>query len=314
MPRPLEVLVSGFVDHLHDRHLAPLTVLRYGGELRRLVRFLGRECPAALDAPGAIDKALLILHLRNGQVLPRPQAPSTWNLRLTALRWFFGYALRERALTADPSIDITYARVPDRTPSYLTRPEYMRLLRAIETHASDHYRARDLAICITLWNTGMRVGELVSLDREQVDFAAERFCAVRLKGGKVDDIHANVEVVVAIRRWLLVRPDYRHASAEPALFLSERGRQISIRAVEDLFAKYAALARLGKRVTPHAMRHSAATELVRLGVPMPVVADALRHRKTDTTRRYIHVAGVEVHAAVALLGSLPASRRRRVAR
>lgn len=313
MPTRLEQLVRDFLAHLRDRNLAPLSIRRYGEEAWRLVAFVRRECPAALDAPMLVDKALLVLHLRNGHILPRPQAPTTWNARLTALRRFFGFLVHEKTIVTDPSADIAFARVPEKAPSYLTRDDYLSLLRAVETHASEHYRFRDLAIIITLWNTGMRVGELVSLDRERVDFAAERFRGVRLKGGRIDDVHFNVEVAIAVRRWLLSRGGYAHAGEQTALFLSDRGRRLSVKAVEDLFTKYTTLARLGKRVTPHTMRHSAATELVRQGVAMPVVAEALRHRSLNTTKRYVHLVGAEVHAAIALLGNENARRKRRAA-
>jgi integrase/recombinase XerC len=162
-----------------------------------------------------------------------------------------------------------------------------------------------MAILITLWNTGLRLSELLSLELAVVDFEAEVFRVVRRKGGKLLPVYFNVDVTIALRRWLWLRKEYPNATTELALFLSDRGRRLSPRAVEDLVAKYAELAGIEKHVTPHTMRHSTATELIRLGNGIEVVGQILGHASLDTTRRYIHLVGEQVHAAVASLAEPP---------
>src|SRR6185436_12001196 len=94
---------------------------------------------------------------------------------------------------------------------------------------------------------------------------------------------------------------YPHADQNRAVFLSDRGNRLSPRAVEDLVVKYAEAAKLGKHVTPHTLRHSTATALIRAGNGIEVVAQVLHHRSLDTTRGYVHLVGEQVHAAVASL-------------
>ena len=149
----------------------------------------------------------------------------------------------------------------------------------------------------------MRVHELASLDLAQIDEENERFRSVSLKGGLVEDVHFNVAVTQILRPWLVARSTYRNAATERALFLSDRGRRLSVRAVEDLFQKYTRVARLDRKATPHVVRHSTATELVRLGAPVTVVAEALHHQSIRTTQVYVHAVGAEVHAAIARLAT-----------
>jgi site-specific recombinase XerD len=88
-----------------------------------------------------------------------------------------------------------------------------------------------------------------------VDFEAEVFRAVRRKGGKILPVYFNVDVTIALRRWLWQRKEYPNATTNPALFLSDRGLRLSARAVEDLVGKYAKLVGIDKHVTPHVLRH-----------------------------------------------------------
>ena len=151
------------------------------------------------------------------------------------------------------------------------------------------------------WHTGLRLRELVSLDLAQVDVEAERLRSVHRKGGDRLDVHFNVEVTIALRRWLWQRRLYPRHEEERALFLSDRGTRLSARAIGELVGKYAAQAKLGKRVSPHTLRHSTATELVRRGNGIEVVAEVLNHGSLNTTRMYVHLVGEQVHAAVASL-------------
>ena len=300
--------ISDFATHLRDRNRSPLTVARYTDLLRRFVRFACAELHQDTVAPNQIDKALVVLFVREGGVIGAQASAATRNSRLAAIRAFFRYLVTEECLARDPTTGIHSATLPERAPTFLTAEEFAKLRRVVESSAAEFYLRRDLAILVTLWNTGLRLAELLSLDLAVIDFEAEVFRAVRRKGGKVRPVYFNVDVTIALRRWLWQRKEYPNAATNPALFLSDRGRRLSPRAVEDLVAKYAKSAGLGKHVTPHVMRHSTATELIRLGNGIEVVADVLAHSSLDTTRHYVHLVGEQVHAAVASLAQ-PARRQ-----
>jgi integrase/recombinase XerC len=295
--------IADFATHLRDRNRSPLTVARYTDLLHRFARFACAELHQDAITPSQIDKALVVLFVREGGVTGAQASAATRNSRLAAIRAFSRYLLAEERLTRDPTSGLHSATLPERAPTFLTAEEFAKLRRVVEDDAAEFYLRRDLAILVTLWNTGLRLAELLSLDLAVVDFEAEVFRAVRRKGGKVLPVYFNVDVVIALRRWLWQRKEYPNAATSPALFLSDRGGRLSSRAVEDLVGKYAKLAGIEKHVTPHVLRHSTATALIRAGNGIAVVADVLGHSSLDTTRHYVHLVGKQVHAAVASLAN-----------
>jgi integrase/recombinase XerC len=297
----MEAAIVDYLAHLRDLNRSPLTVERYGELLGRFRAFARREFHRDEVQVGDVDKALITLFVRGDGKLMTPPSASTRNGRLAALRGFFQYLVAEGRLAHDPSEAVPFAKLPQRSPTFLTEEEFSKLIHIVEAAASEHYLRRDLAILVTLWHTGLRLGELLSLDLGQVDAEVERFRQVRRKGGDVVDVHFNVEVTIALRRWCWQRRQYRRAEESPAVFLSDRGNRLSPRAVEDLVVGYVKKAGLGKHVTPHTLRHSTATALIRAGNGIEVVADVLHHRSLNTTRSYVHLVGEQVHAAVASL-------------
>ncbi len=301
----MDQAIADFTTHLRDRNRSPLTVARYTDLLRRFARFACAELHQDTVTPSQIDKALVVLFVREGGVIGAQASAATRNSRLAAIRGFFRYLVAEDRLARDPTTSIHSASLPERVPTFLTAEEFTMLRRAVEGSAAEFYLRRDSAILVTLWNTGLRLAELLSLDLSVVDFGAEVFRTVRRKGGKILPVYFNVDVTIALRRWLWQRKEYPNAATSPALFLSDRGRRLSSRAVEDLVGKYAKLAGIKKHVTPHVLRHSTATALIRAGNGIEVVADVLAHSSLDTTRHYIHLVGEQVHAAVASLAQPP---------
>jgi len=301
----MDKAIADLTDHLHDRNRSPITITRYTDLLRRFARFACAQLHQDTILPNQIDKALVVLFVREGGVDGSQASAQTRNGRLAAIRSLFRFLLAEDHVERDPTASLHSATLPERAPTFLTSEEFTGLRRTIEDHASEYYLRRDMAILITLWNTGLRLSELLSLDLAVVDFDAEVFRVVRRKGGKLRPVFFNPDVTVALRRWLWQRKEYPNAATAPALFLSDRGRRLSPRAVQDLVAKYTRLAGLDKHVTPHTLRHSTATALIRAGNGIEVVAEVLDHDSLDTTRHYVHLVGEQVHAAVASLAESP---------
>jgi site-specific recombinase XerD len=306
--RGMERSIADFTTHLRDRNRSPITIARYTDLLRRFTRFACAELHQDMIAPDQIDKALVVLFIREGGMPGTQASAATRNSRLAAIRAFFRFLLADEHVTRDPTASVHSATLPDRAPTFLNAEEFTKLCRAVEEHASEFYLRRDMAILVTLWNSGLRLAELLSLDLGVIDFEGEVFRRVRRKGGKVLPVYFNVDVTIALRRWLWQRKEYPQAITEAALFLSDRGRRLSPRAVEDVVGKYAGLAGIDKHVTPHVLRHSTATALIRAGNGIEVVADVLAHSSLDTTRHYVHLVGEQVHAAVASLAE-PSRRR-----
>ncbi len=303
----MDQAITDFATHLHDLNRSPLTIVRYTALLRRFCRFACAELHRDVVVASDVDKALVVLFVREGGTAGTASA-ATRNSRLAALRSFFRFLVVEERLTRDPTIGLQAAALPEQAPTFLTVAEFEQLCRTVETNASDFYLRRDLAIFITLWNTGLRLAELLSLDLSATDFDDEVFRSVRRKGGKVQPVYFNLDVVIGLRRWLWQRREYPNAATSPALFLSDRGERLSPRAVEDMVAKYAKLSGIAKHITPHVFRHSTATQLIRMGNGIEVVGQILAHSSLDTTRHYVHLVGEQVHAAVASLARPPHRR------
>lgn len=288
---------ASFLAYLKDRNFSPRTIERYERVLDGFVDHLGQLSEAELSDPRRITKSVVVSFLRSSGAKGAEPSGVVWNSRLACLRSFLGYLYREEQVDENPAAKVEFARVTPKEPVFLTAGEYAGLLDGIRQHGQPFYRDRDAAVTVVLFNTGVRVSELVSLDTDQVDCSNETFRAVKRKGGRVRDVYFNGEVARALQRWLRRRECMGVAECEGALFVSDRRQRLSARSVERLLSLYAERAGLGKKVTPHVLRHTTATELLRRGEDIRVVSEVLNHSNLNTTKRYTHlVEGAEKRA------------------
>lgn len=221
----------------------------------------------------------------------------TQNYYLIALRAYLKY-LRKRDVTSLSPEKIELAKVPERHLDLISTTELNRLLAA--TDGTDEKSLRDKAVLEMLFSTGLRVSELCGLDSD-LDLSRDDF-SVRGKGDKVRVVFLSEEAKNAVRAYLKVRKDM-----EPALFVSiarqteTRKRvptRLTPRSIELLIKIYAAKAGITKKVTPHVMRHSFATDLLSNGADIRSVQQLLGHASINTTQIYTHVTDAhlrEVH-------------------
>ena len=162
-------------------------------------------------------------------------------------------------------------------PTYLKPHERDRLIAVIDD-------PRDKAIVSLFCFAGLRLNELVMLDRSDIDFG-ERTVLVRFaKGGKWRKLRLHPIPEAAIAAYLATRVD-----PDPALFISQRRRRIKWRTVEAMLDKYTAELGFGKRVTPHCLRHTFATSLLRQCKDLQIVQRAMGHANIQTTTIYLHL-------------------------
>lgn len=155
---------------------------------------------------------------------------------------------------------------------------------------------RDAAVLELLYSSGLRVSELVALNRTGID-RAQRTVRVRGKGDKERIVPVGVPALDAVEQWeqwgrpvLAARGDRSAASRGEALFLGVRGGRLGDRAVRTVIDRYATRAGIAKHVSPHTLRHSAATHLVEGGADLRSVQDFLGHSSLATTQIYTHVS------------------------
>ena len=224
----------------------------------------------------------------------------TQNYFLVALRSFFRYLIRQKINTISPEI-IELGKQRDRNIKYLREDELERLFRVIET--KDIIGVRDKAILEVLFSTGLRVSELVSLNREQVNMDAGEFGVIG-KGGKARVVFLSKRAKEWLGKYFKMRNDpyrplfIRYSGPKAKDGLTEEKSRLSARSIERLIEKYRKKAGILFRIGPHILRHSFATDLLRQGADIRSVQDMLGHKNISTTQIYTHVTNIrlrEVH-------------------
>jgi integrase/recombinase XerC len=202
-----------------------------------------------------------------------------------AVRSFFAWAEETGLVAENPARSVTLRRLPRTPPVFLTEAEKRRLLKELRDRSSAVVR-RDRVIVELFLGTGIRLQELVSLDVDDVDLDAKHL-RIRAKGDvpQVKFLKSNLRSL--LRRYLAERR--RQGTAEPALFLSNRGSRISARQVANRIKFWLAKAGIDKDIGPHGLRHTFATHLYAATSDLLVVKRALGHRDISTTEIYTHL-------------------------
>jgi len=201
------------------------------------------------------------------------------------VRSFFAWAEETGLVAENPARSVTLRRLPRTPPVFLTEAEKRRLLKELRDRSSAVAR-RDRVIVELFLGTGIRLQELVSLDVDDVDLDAKHL-RIRAKGDvpQVKFLKSNLRSL--LRRYLAERR--RQGTADPALFLSNRGSRISARQVANRIKFWLAKAGIDKDIGPHGLRHTFATHLYAATSDLLVVKRALGHRDISTTEIYTHL-------------------------
>ena len=289
---------------MRQRNASPHTVASYRDTFRLLFTFaqgqLGKA-PSALDLRD-LDAPLIGRFLDHLET-DRSASVRTCNLRLTAIRSFFTFASfeePEHVAHIQRVLAIPSKRHDRREVQFLTRPEIEALLAAPDR--SIWIGRRDHVLLLLGVQTGLRVSELVGLDRDAVVLARGAHVRCLGKGRKERCTPLTPTAVTTLREWL--REPSRDAQA---LFPGIHGGRLSVDAVQHLIGKYVAMASermpslRQKQVSPHVLRHSAAMELLQAGVECSVIALWLGHESVDTTQVYLHAHLALKEAALAKL-------------
>ncbi|MFZ1987702.1 MAG: site-specific tyrosine recombinase/integron integrase [Minisyncoccia bacterium] len=217
----------------------------------------------------------------------------TQNYYLIALRAFLKF-LRKRDIECISPERIELAKLPERSLDLITPTELGRLMKAAD--GSDEKTLRDRAMFELLFSTGLRVSELCRLDSD-LDLSRDEF-SVRGKGDKVRVVFLSPTAKEAVSTYLKARKDMGEALFVNRAKGRERGERLGPRSIERIIKYYAAKAGITKKVTPHVLRHSFATDLLSNGADIRSVQQLLGHASINTTQIYTHVTDAhlrEVH-------------------
>ncbi|MEV5962293.1 tyrosine recombinase XerC [Kribbella sp. NPDC051952] len=286
-PEGFTVLLADYERHLTaERDLSTHSVRAYIGDVADLLDHLIRLGHDELDG---LDIRGLRSWLAKQQSLGK--ARSTMSRRATAARVFTAWAQRTGRISSDPGALLVSPKPHKSLPGVLGQADTRAVLDAAAVAADDGSPVglRDLAIMELLYATGIRVGELCALDIDEID-PSRRVVRVFGKGRKERSVPYGVPAAEALDRWLTeARPQLVRQGSGPAVFLGSRGGRIDQRAVRRLVHE-----RIGvvdaPDLSPHGLRHTAATHLLEGGADLRSVQELLGHASMATTQIYTHVS------------------------
>lgn len=312
-----EAVVSAFAEHLRlERGRSEHTVRAYGREAASLLEHL-----AAVERIELIELDVAALRSWLAERAESGAAASTLARSAAAARTFTTWLATTGRIPQDVGGRLKAPRRGRHLPTVLSGDQAADLLDGAADPGSDPHRSpetgttagpdedplqhaialRDAAVLELLYSSGLRVSELVALDRHGID-PSQGTVRVRGKGDKERVVPVGIPALEAVQRWeqegrpvlaARTRPAARTrgtAGAGKALFLGVRGGRLGDRAVRTLIDRSATRAGLAKHITPHTLRHSAATHLVEGGADLRSVQDFLGHSSLATTQIYTHVS------------------------
>lgn len=282
--------VNDFLDYLElQRNSSPLTQRNYRHYLHRFTLWLGSfNSNLNLKRLSVKDISRYRLYLSRLETKPgRTLSRATQAYHIICLRSFFKYLIKQDIPVLAPE-KIELPKSESKSFKYLTTEQVERLLSG--PGLTGEKQLRDKAILEVLFSTGLRVAELVGLNRDSVDLDRREFGVIG-KGGRPRVVFLSKRAAKWLKAYLDKRPDQN-----PALFVSRAGRLTS-RSVQRLVGKYCRQAKLPLKITPHGLRHSMATDLLRNGADIRVVQEILGHKNIATTQIYTHITNQQLKRA-----------------
>jgi len=301
----LDLLIAEFLEYLEiQKGCSPLSIQRYQHYLRRFHNWLSEN--SSVQKPEDISLELVRryrlylahFHARDGLPLVRV----TQSYHIVALRAFLRYLLVQRDI---PTLSPDKIELPKQSPrsiAFLNPEQIERLLNSPQI--SNIIGLRDRAILETLFSTGLRVSELVNLNRDQINLERKEF-GVKGKGNKIRVVFLSDTAAKWIERYLRLRQDnfkplFIRYSGKVDIQKSGEKMRLTARSIQNIVSKHAKRSGLPIEATPHTLRHSFATDLLIGGADIRSVQEMLGHESIRTTQVYTHVTNrrlKEVHKA-----------------
>ena len=265
----IQKLILEYLEYLEiERNRSSKTVENYLRYLKRFAKFSKIKTPSQITAEMVRQYRIWL----NRQQFKK----NTQNYHIIALRNFLKY-LAKRDIKVLSAEKIELGRQTDREVVFLQTEELDRLLQAPNN-------LRDKAILEVLFSTGLRVSELVNLNREDINLLKAEFY-VRGKGGKIRPVFLSETAQKALKYYLESRKD-----TEQALLINQTDNQrLTTRSIQRIVRRWAVKAGLTKRITPHTLRHSLATDLLAGGADLRSIQGILGHSSITTTQIYTHI-------------------------
>lgn len=288
LPPPMASWIPAFLTYCRvERGLAEQTVKSYLSDLKAFALMVGDRAAAPESVRAFLDA-----------LYQAGNSASSVARRLSCLRCFFRFLLREGEISADPTAHLTTPRQWRRLPRYLTAEEVDRLLAAPVPNTPRGLR--DKAMLELLYATGVRVSELCQMELTAVNLELS-VVRVRGKGGRERLVPVGRSALSALSDYLTnARPRLLKDRASKYLFVTQRGTALTRQGFWKLLLQRARAAGIWKSISPHMLRHSFATHLLERGADLRSVQAMLGHADIGTTQIYTHVMAAHLRRAAAL--------------
>jgi integrase/recombinase XerC len=279
--------IERFLSHLNfERRMSTHTVAAYRHDLLALAHFCERRDIPRWPALNNFQVRAFAAAEHAGGIAPR-----SIQRRLSAVRTFYEYLMREGLAKNNPALEVRAPKSKKRLPATLDADQMARLL---DFRADDSLSARDKAMMELFYSSGLRLSELVGLDVSAIDLE-DRTVRVLGKGSKTRIVPVGRHAIEALKGWLTERTALmRHKPALDgatvgAVFLGRSGRPLTVRAVQLRVGMWARRQGLSMHVHPHMFRHSFATHLLESSGDLRGVQELLGHADISTTQVYTHL-------------------------
>lgn len=269
-----------FLEHIRlERRLSVNTEKSYRRDLRCLMDFCEEQ---GIASPAELKSH----HLRRFAAVShaRGLSPRSIQRRLSGVRSYLNYLIRENQLEANPATEISAPKAPRRLPTTLDVDQMARLLRI---EGNEPVTLRDRAMLELFYSSGLRLAELIGLDLGDVDLA-DATVRVTGKGSRTRIVPVGRLAREAVRDWLKVRGSLADEGVL-ALFVGRRGQRISPRTIQNRVEYWAQRSGVPQHVHPHLLRHSFATHLLESSGDLRGVQEMLGHVDIGTTQIYTHL-------------------------
>ncbi len=287
-----EEALAAFERHLRvERNLSPQTIRAYMADLGQFRGFLAQG-PAGRAGGGDLLEQADSLALRSylADLYRRKLRKTSIGRKLAALKTFYAFLLREGRIRTSPAELIQAPKAEKYVPKVLSVDDMFALLGDLFDEGP--LGRRDRAILELFYGSGIRLSELAGLNVQDVDLAGS-LVKVRGKGARERLVPLGPPCREALERWIRERPVLTRQEGtgrETPLFLNRSGGRLSGRSVARLLDDYVRKSGIGRKISPHALRHSFATHLLDAGADLRSIQEMLGHKSLSTTQKYTAVS------------------------
>ncbi|HHU69230.1 MAG TPA: tyrosine recombinase XerC [Thermoanaerobacterales bacterium] len=278
------VILDNFLMYLKiEKNASSNTINGYSTDIIQFIDFLQEDKGIKETQLGNVDYTIIREYL--GILYKNNYSRKTIIRKLAAIRSFFKFMVIEGYIEENPAVQIYTPKTEKNIPEFLHMHEIEALLNSPEATVLG---IRDKAILELLFATGIRVGELVNIDNDDVDFGNNTI-SVFGKGSKERIVPFGSYAKLSMERYLESSRPKLLKSKNKAFFLNKNGMRLSDRSVRRIIDKYIKKACINKNISPHTLRHSFATHLLNAGADLRTVQEMLGHVNISTTQIYTHI-------------------------